>query len=110
MARNETQVEKTLGGNGLVKPYVARLNGELLRTKGGVARCFKTEAAAQKALDEALAARSMNIRIRRCNGNKDAWASVCGKNDFLMATSYSLDSLIATITLRHPGQQISIAA
>jgi hypothetical protein len=49
----KTQVEKTPGGNGLVKPYVARLNGELLLTKGGVARCFKTEAAAQKALDEA---------------------------------------------------------
>lgn len=48
-----TQVECTPGGNGMARPWVARLNGELLRARSGVARCFKTEIAAQKALDKA---------------------------------------------------------
>jgi hypothetical protein len=54
--------------------------------------------------------RSMKIRIRRCNGNKDCWAAVCGAHDFLMATSYSLDDLLRIIKQRHPGQRIAVAA
>ena len=54
--------------------------------------------------------KSMHIRIRRCQGNRDCWAAVCGKNDFLMATSYSLDRLLEIITERHPGQKIRVAA
>ena len=43
----------------------------------------------------------MNIRIRRCNGNRDCWAAVCGDHDWLMATSYSLDALVKIIRQRH---------
>lgn len=48
-----TRIERAPAGNGSALPYQVRVNGELLRTKGGVARRFKTEAAAQKALDAA---------------------------------------------------------
>jgi hypothetical protein len=54
--------------------------------------------------------KSMHIRIRRCQGNRDCWAAVCGKHDFLMATSYSLDRLLEIIAERHPGQKIRVAA
>jgi hypothetical protein len=53
MAKQQTQVEQAPAGNGTARPYQVRFNGELLRTKGGVARRFKTEAAAQKALNAA---------------------------------------------------------
>lgn len=54
MEQQETRVERAPAGNGSALPYQVRVNGELLRTKGGVARRFKTDAAAQKALDEAV--------------------------------------------------------
>lgn len=52
----------------------------------------------------------LNIHIRRCNGSKDCWAAVCGKNDFLIATSYSLDTLMEIIGERHAGQPILVSA
>lgn len=110
MSNQTTQIERAPAGNGSALPFQVRVNGELLRTKGGIARRFKTEPAAQKALDKAQAAHSMKIRVRRCNGNKDCWGAVCGKHDFLMATDYSLDRLLQTITMRHPGQHIAVAA
>lgn len=51
----------------------------------------------------------LNITIRRCDGNKDCWAAVCG-NSFLMATSYSLDALVRIVTERHGSQKITIEA
>lgn len=50
----------------------------------------------------------MQISIRRCNGNRDCWAAVCGPNDFLMATSYSLDQLVSLIHQRHGAQAINL--
>lgn len=52
----------------------------------------------------------LQVCIRRCNGNKDCWAAVCGEHDFLMATSYSLDTLVKIIGERHPGQAIAVSA
>lgn len=49
---NETRVEHFPAGNGTKFPFGARVNGELLRKSNGVARNFKTEAAAQRAIDE----------------------------------------------------------
>lgn len=57
-----------------------------------------------------MSRKSMNIRIRRCQGNRDCWAAVCGQHDFLMATGYSLDSLLKLVAERHPGQKIRVAA
>lgn len=53
MANSANQVERAPAGNGTARPFQVRFNGELLRTKGGIARRFKTEAVAQKALDKA---------------------------------------------------------
>lgn len=53
MADSANQVERAPAGNGTARPFQVRVNGELLRTKGGIARRFKTEAAAQSALDAA---------------------------------------------------------
>lgn len=54
--------------------------------------------------------KSMSIRIRRCQGSRDCWVAVCGKHDFLMATSYSLDRLLALVAQRHPHQKIRVSA
>lgn len=70
MARTqqETRVERAPAGNGSALPFQVRVNGELLRTKGGIARRFKTEAAAQKALDEAAPVR---VRIHLQDHGQD---------------------------------------
>lgn len=43
----------------------------------------------------------MNILIRRCSGNRDAWGAFVGVNDFIVATSLSLDTLVEIIVERH---------
>lgn len=48
------------------------------------------------------------IRIRRCNGNKQAWAAVTGPNDWLITTSLSLDRLVASVSDRYPDAQITV--
>jgi hypothetical protein len=45
----QIEVERAPAGNGVALPYQVSIDGELLRTKGGVARRFKTEEAARKA-------------------------------------------------------------
>lgn len=50
----------------------------------------------------------MNITIRRCKGNRDCWAAVCGPSEFLMATSYRLDDLILLVLARHGRQKINL--
>lgn len=113
-----TRVEKTLGGNGLVKPYVARLNGELLRTKNGVARCFKTEAAAQKALDEAEAAEprcanALNLfRTPIWNGNEwtrplnRKFLRVCSVRRLLKQGVISKARAIELLAQRHAAKEL----
>lgn len=61
MAQAANQVERAPAGNGTARPFQVRFNGELLRTKGGVARRFKTEADAQKALDKAVGEEIFNL-------------------------------------------------
>jgi hypothetical protein len=53
---------------------------------------------------------NMQIKVRRCEGNKNCWAAFCGPDEFLMETSYSLDRLIENLTERHGAQTISLEA
>lgn len=52
----------------------------------------------------------LNVTIRRCSGNRDCWAAVCGPNEFLMATSYRLDALILLVIERHGRQKIKLVS
>lgn len=48
------------------------------------------------------------IRIRKCKGNKDCWAAVLGPNEWLMATAYSLDTLLKILDERTRNQVMQI--
>jgi len=52
----------------------------------------------------------MTIRIRRGQGKRDCWAAVLAKSDWLIATSYSLDTLVKIVVERHSAQTITLNA
>lgn len=51
---------------------------------------------------------ALDIRIRRCAGNKACWVALCGPNDYMMQTSYSLDTLVHLVTERHGACEIRL--
>lgn len=50
----------------------------------------------------------MNVTIRRCAGNTDAWGAFLGEHDWCMGTSMSLDGLADILKRRYPGMRLAI--
>lgn len=50
----------------------------------------------------------MTIRIRRCNGNRNAWAAVIGPSDWPITTALSLGALVERLRVSHPSYEILI--
>lgn len=83
-----TQVERAPAGNGTKLPFVARMNGELLRAASGVARRFKTEDAAERAISIAQRPKRVKYEVHHLRGGETAKFS-CLRHALLFAIARS---------------------
>lgn len=95
-----TQVERLPAGNGTKLPFIARVNGEMLRNASGVARRFKTEEAAERAIETALRPKRIKYTVHGLNSETAKFSSLRHALLFAVARSEEMPANLIEVSAK----------